>query len=652
MASNAKAMQYRLRGIGIRPDVAHSIVAEVQKWIKCCGEEHTVGRLKLIKLDLLHHFAGIPPAPREIGDSWYKLVKGVPKGAFAPLFRMSKRDFKKAWNAVLIYTGITFDHPKLKVTERQWRKAISSIHRADLTTEVFVEGLKLVLSSPISKLNVEVASDTGSPLVDFHASDSRRAPYDLKTVPEPEGIYTGLKVLQMRPMWTIQNMDILSGTLRGIEELVMPELRLNLIDEMKATGEPDYEERPDMGQIALIQEPGYKLRSAANPIRLYQAALTPLYEALSDTLRKIPQDHTFDQETGIEAMQTCLKEGRRVWCTDLSNASDNLPLEFQLHLLGKMGVSTRWLQFFKSCCRGDWIVMLEKHSDVWRRVRWTVGQPLGLKPSFASFTLCHHAIVQALYMREYPDTPVSDYEYGIVGDDFWTSSSRVAQAYVDYMNLIGVPVQNQKVLAAPSTGEFLGRIVTPDRVYQGFKWKGRCSDESFVDLLRNLGPTALCLLRPRQRRLVEFIAELPEPYGLGWNPMGKTLEERLTPEVERIFSQEERLRSFRRRAARIHSDFYRSPWLGTPIRPRNIDREWLSSDQEEISLVTDAFPGWESVGMNMLPNISELARESGRFPELAARLRASLLRTSSVETRKQASTLVVLERKVQRMLAR
>jgi hypothetical protein len=653
MAFDAKAMQLRLRGIGINAGVGHELVSLFQKWITDSGEEWAVDRLKLMKLDLLHHYAGLPPVPRKKGDSWYKVKSGIPVGPYSVLFKMSKHHFRKAWNAILIYTGVVFDHPELKVSERQWRKAIQAIERPDLSATALVYGLQMTLQSPISQKRIRVSSDTGSPLVDYQTSDSRRSPLGYKTVKEPEGLLKSLRVLLEYPQWTARNWDILSGTLKGIEDLVLPELELNLIDDDKAgtSFQESLAELPEVGSLALIQEAGLKLRSAANPHRFYQAALKPLGDALFAVLRTIPQDYTFDQLAGIQDLQDVLSRGHRVWCTDLSNATDNVPLEFQLQLMSKMGVSSRWLQFFKSCCRGSWVYSKYKKRMKYGRTRWTVGQPLGLYPSFASFALWHHALVQSLY-RELD--PGAEMLYGICGDDFWCASEKVLLGYTSFMEMIGAPIQEQKVLAAPATAEFLGRIITPSEIHQGFKAKGRCSDDSWVDMLRNLGPNAIVLLRKRQRRILSFIADLPEPYGLGWNPLGIPLEERWTPELERAFNKDVRLRSFSRRGARIQRIFGDSGLLGYEHIQgyRELDAAFLSSDQDESRLVAKVLPGWESWGWLMLPNILEIARVNDFSPELEAEIGLSLQRTSSLETRKQATTLVMLERKVQSVLSR
>jgi len=648
---DTKTSLQRLRAIGLSSNQAHDLAMLVQKWIHCSGEEWAVDRIKSIKLDLLHHFSGLEPAK---SHSWIHYGPKGPKGPFRALFLLSRRDFWRAWNAVMVYTGISFQHPELRVTERQWRKAVSAIKREPVSASNLVEGLALVHASPFF-VPVRVREETGSPLVDYQASPSRRSPKGFKTVPEVEGIIDSLDVLVQRTTWTTRNWDILSGVVKGIEAEVVPYLQLNLEDERKAGGPPTAEdERPLMGNISLIQEPGYKLRFAANPYRVYQCALEPLGTALFDALKRVPNDFTFDQEAGIAYAQELLTHGFQAVSMDLSNATDRAPLDFQLELLSRLGVSTRWIQFLRDCCRGDWFTQTTRHGP-WERLNWSVGSPLGLYPTFASFALWHHAVVQYAFWRLGKPKHDGRYPYGIVGDDVFIMDREVASLYRQLMESWGVEISLVKTLDSNTTAEFLGRIITPNRVYHGLKWKGRVSDDSFVDFVRNIGPGALTLLRPRQRAMIDFVAPLPEPYGLGWNPLGLPVEARLTPALERVWSRDERVVTFNRRSTRANRLFYHSDrsWWWRPNDPEwHWDVEDLANDQlaEEVTQVL--LPGWES-GEWIWPNLPEIVRLRSETPrETSEKLRLMLRRSSYTERHSEVSTLVVLERKARRVLSR
>jgi len=250
------------------------------------------------------------------------------------------------------------------------------------------------------------------------------------------------------------------------------------------------------------------------------------------------------------------------------------------------------------------------------------------------------------------------YPYVIVGDDFTVMDNDVAMLYQRIMAKLGVPISEHKTLWSKDTAEFIGRIITSNSVTQGFKWKGRMSDDNFVDFCRNFGPGALTLLNARQKRVISYIADLPEPYGLGWNPFGIPLDERLTPALERVWSRpDERVRTFYRRAERVHRLLYMSEDGRGPLPKGVSPEEWgldadtLSSDQEDEDLSRLLIPGLESLGVAIWPNFPAIVAARSLPMGVQTNYDDMLRRTSYVETRKEATALVVLERKVRRSLA-
>jgi hypothetical protein len=647
---DTKAADMRLQAIGLKTDEVSQILALIQKWVESSGEEWTVGRIKAIKLDLLRVVSGLEPLK---SHTWIHYNKsGVPKGPFGRVFRLALtfKGFPKAWNAIMVYTGLSFDHPEMAVTDKQWEKAVKAIRRSPVKPEALVEGLKWVHESPLN-LQVEVKSQTGEPIIYQTLSDRRRAPDFDHTVPESEGVIRSLSTLVRTTNWTVQNWDILAGAVRGLEDFVVPDLDLNLEFEEKAKG-PREIESPEMGIIATIQEGGYKLRFAANPYRVFQSALEPLKLALFAALRRIPNDFTFDQSAGIEFIQDQLARGCESVSMDLSNATDNAPLDLQLEMLSRYGVPTRWLQFFRDCCRGTWLISKYRKPKPWQYVKmsWTVGSPLGLGPTFASFALWHHNMVQGCFaelgVRPSKSHPLP---YAILGDDVWIGDRRVAALYRSRMTILGVPIAEEKSLVAEGVGEFAGRVITPNRVVQGIKWKGRATDKSFVDLVRNIGPGALILLKPRQRAVINYIADLPQPYGLGWNPLGIPLEERFPAWLERAMSRDERVRSYSSRASRINRILYTHRNITSDDARRKPCVEDLASDQDAMELVQTLLPGLEPRA-ELWPNMVEvgLSKMTELPTMLQDKLKLFLLRNTSMETCEMSPTLVLLERKIRR----
>lgn len=262
-----------------------------------------------------------------------------------------------------------------------------------------------------------------------------------------------------------------------------------------------------MGSISLIQEAGFKLRFAANPHRIYQAALQPLGRALFRGLRSISQDCTFDHDKGVRMVQEWLQQGLPAVSMDLSNATDRAPLDLQLEFLSRCGVPTRWLQFLRSTCRGDWRVNNSKVNQYsWSYLRWTVGSPLGLYPTFASFALWHHCVVQAAFAECGWDVGNTDtLPYVILGDDLVIMDYKVAALVRRWFLSWGMKVADHKSLSSDHLAEFAGRVISSSDVTRGFKWKGTISDESFVAFASQMGPRSLILMRPRHKRVLAYI---------------------------------------------------------------------------------------------------------------------------------------------------
>jgi hypothetical protein len=82
-----------------------------------------------------------------------------------------------------------------------------------------------------------------------------------------------------------------------------------------------------MGRIGFIQEPGYKLRSVANPWSILQVIGSHLGNQLYDTLlHDIPEDCTFDQDQGVRDVQTYLRDSDQdLMSIDLSSRQTGSP---------------------------------------------------------------------------------------------------------------------------------------------------------------------------------------------------------------------------------------------------------------------------------------------------------------------------------------
>lgn len=531
----------RLIAIGLRRESSVAIMQEVDKWRRNNGEEWTVDRLKSIKVDFARHLAGLPPVTPWVS----RHPDGSPKGPFRVLWKLPKQQLFRAWNALMVYSIFVFTpgaHQGLRCSERQYRKFLLAVRRRDPGASSLMRGRNLIdIGLPPGRQPQPMVT---RPLLHMYPKESVNSPvYMGGSVPQEQGILPSIVALAHNKGFCARYREEIMPVIQGFEDPF--EVYLD-----------DSSGPPLIGRVCWLQERGYKLRFVASPFPVYQRLLQPLGDYLRDYLKGIREDCTFDQEEGVRAVQGALLSGKRVYCYDLSNCSDHLPLELQLYMLRKMGVEERWVQIFSEISTGLWQLQ-DGHPRVkkirWsirkgdsedsteevddRFIRWRVGQPLGLYPSFFAFSLLHHSLVRGLFeeihsiSRDTGVLPNGDYhsdgfDYRILGDDLVIFDDKVGHAYPVLMQALGCPISETKTLISDQLGEFAGRVILPDKVVQGYKWKGR-TDDSFVDVARNLGPSSMALFTPRQRNVLSVLAPVPEPWGFGWNPEGLSYADRL-----------------------------------------------------------------------------------------------------------------------------
>jgi hypothetical protein len=601
----------RLIACGLTKSEAKAIAALIQKWVDCSGEEETVKRLKHLKDAYLHHLVG-----QKFDLQWFKKhPSGKPKGPLGALWKFRKKDLFKCWNAIMLYSGMTFEskHKNLRMTARQYAKFISSVNRqpVDPLMDDLVNVLMMNFSSTFNFPKFK--GMTGSPIAQFTGSPTRRAPDTAKYMgssPESETAISSIAVLSMRPKFTKEHWSIYSGVLTGFEETW----------DQFAWTKDNSTSRPLSGRIGIIQEPGYKARVVANPYRVHQCAMLPLKNYLFSLFNHLPNDYVYNQEAGVQYVQGLVRQGRKLFSIDLQNASDNLPLKYQADLLKLLGVRQDWISAFVSISSGDWELpekWLPREKEVRKYLppdppegyypyngadylRWYEGQPLGLGPSFASAFLFHHAIVVGCHVLL--NVPL---EYAMVGDDLVLANEEVYNLYRFVMDSIGVKVSKEKTLISDQAGEFLSRIILPDMILRGYKWKGS-GDNSFWDVAKALGPRSMRLFKPRQRRILRILGELPEPYGLGWNPNGRSYWDRLSEWIEALETVDVRVRTFESGVRSLNRLLYASTLrfiteTGFPVS--------AVPDQGIVASLETVFPSnIAALGEVMIPNVDYLAR--------------------------------------------
>lgn len=277
---------------------------------------------------------------------------------------------------------------------------------------------------------------------------------------------------------------------------------------------------------ARVQKDG-KCRFYYAPPSWVQFLIGDWGKCLYDALRNIKQDCTFDQESGVKKVRDWLKEGKKVYSFDLSSATDRFPLALTRSIL--MGLShtsnmRMWVDTFCFLSRVPAGVQYGLDEDLvgshleqvleTGNVKWNVGQPLGMLPSFAAFALSHHWLVRSCFKGR---CSPSDAPYVILGDDLVIADDDAASVYLQYCNALGVEISQPKSLAG-RLGEFAGRVIGSE----GYEFKLKyfhITPRTLLSAISLLGPRALKGMR--QSRLRDVIALLPTPRTpSGCNPGG------------------------------------------------------------------------------------------------------------------------------------
>jgi hypothetical protein len=131
----------------------------------------------------------------------------------------------------------------------------------------------------------------------------------------------------------------------------------NLTPELLKIEEDDGKYGDCVGRISVVQEPGFKARFLANPRRVFQVSLKPFGKQLLGLLTKLPWDCTHNQAAGPVWAQAQLVAGKTVYSVDLSDATNNFPLDLQIRVLRWLNkLDTEDIRLFECLAKGWWFV--------------------------------------------------------------------------------------------------------------------------------------------------------------------------------------------------------------------------------------------------------------------------------------------------------
>lgn len=494
---------------GIPREMSFPFITLFSNYIKNNGEEFAVRLFKDIKLSFITRKAH--PGCKYFVP-WLRHGSVNHKGPIGALERWCEKSHKR-WSKVIKLLGIYTTIYSSTLLDAQEKKFLEGVLAVDVEVPDDIRELIHHSAHDIKEhFNGRRHTVLRPPkhLWEYSVSKTRRAPLPSgETYPEDQMVWKTL----LYTRFTSFGMGI-RGRFRGIFDPLEHGIDVDFPDDT-----PDSVcFRNSVGKIGFIQEPGMKLRAVANPGRIYQCALRPLGDSLFRIAEGLPWDCTFDQKKAIPHIQQHLSNKGVCHSVDLTGATDYFPLSLQMDLLKSLYKEDRlgYVDLFYMISRGEWL-----YSSTKPTIRWTKGQPLGLYPSFPAFAITHGALLYAL------NDFVHDNQFFILGDDVVIMSDDLYERYISVMKRLECPISASKSISSSEIAEFAGKIITQDDVILQLKWR-HVSDDSFLDTMRNLGPTAISLLRPRQKKICKLLMEVPDFMGgLGYNPHGLPLAERV-----------------------------------------------------------------------------------------------------------------------------
>jgi hypothetical protein len=216
--------------------------------------------------------------------------------------------------------------------------------------------------------------------------------------------------------------------------------------------EPNRYNNCEHSKIGFIAEGGCKTRVIAIGDYFTQDALKPLHKSLYRCLNKLKTDGTSSHNRISQLVKSKTKSSTYVGSFDLTAATDRFPISLQERVicgLYNQNVSSLWRKLMVD---RDFTV------DSNKKVRYSVGQPMGFLSSWASFALTHHILIEALAMKcGYPRFR----DYCIIGDDVTIFDEKVSKEYQSFLNRIKVSISVAKSLESrkqPCSAEIAKRL--------------------------------------------------------------------------------------------------------------------------------------------------------------------------------------------------
>lgn len=228
-----------------------------------------------------------------------------------------------------------------------------------------------------------------------------------------------------------------------------------------------------VGNIGFLEQPGGKLRTVANPNRLVQYVNRPLGEVLSKAFYGRDGYYVMNQNGGMEWAQERLRQGISLSSFDMSSATDRLDYRKFLHEYFSVAYAepdqfpllSRSLELFEDTSACNWTIpghIADLCGITGNEVGWTVGQPLGLRPSFPILTIMNSSFAESAIRAV--DGKYSPGHFACVGDDL-IIETKYAQAYMERVTGFNGKINNEKTMVSDRYAEFCSHLITRSTRY-------------------------------------------------------------------------------------------------------------------------------------------------------------------------------------------
>lgn len=228
-----------------------------------------------------------------------------------------------------------------------------------------------------------------------------------------------------------------------------------------------------VGSIGFLEQGKGKLRTVANPNRLVQYANFPLGESLAKSFYRSPECYVLNQKGGLEWAQSKLRNGVRLNSFDMSAASDRLDYKKFLHEAfykvyrkpDQFPILSRSLELFEDTSSCPWSIpgyVADLVGSSTCQISWSVGQPLGLRPSFPILSEMNAMMARCAIKQI--DGKYTPNHFAVVGDDL-IIESRYANAYMDWVTAYNGKINSEKAMESDRYAEFCSQLVTKSTCY-------------------------------------------------------------------------------------------------------------------------------------------------------------------------------------------